>query len=277
MARKYKITTVKALLAITLTGLLGSAQAAVNTKQEGVLSIGSDLTWAPYDYLVDGEAAGFDADLMKHMAASLGLKTKTEDTRFASLILGLTGHHYDVIASALYITPERAKQINYIPYLKTGGSLMTLKGSEFMPQTQKDLCGKKVASLKGAAWVPALHKLSAGYCAENKLGAIAVQEYPSSPLAAQALLSRAADVQFDDAAVSQMMVDQTKGRLQITSKEILEPVIIGLGVAKGNDSLLNALTSALEEQKKNGNYQALLKKYNLQEPSAEEIAAAYKG
>lgn len=267
----------KMLLAIALFGAIGSAQAAVKTKQEGILTIGSDLTWAPYDYLANGEAAGFDADLMKRVADSLGLKTKTEDTRFANLILGLTGHHFDVIASALYITPERAKQINYIPYLKTGGSLMTVKGSDFRPQTQKDLCGKKVASLKGAAWVPALNKLSTGYCAENKLGAITVQEYSSSPLAAQALLARAADVQFDDAAVSQMMVDQTKGRLQITSQTILEPVIIGLGVAKGNDQLLNALTSALDEQKKDGSYQALLQKYNLQEPSADEIAAAFKG
>ncbi|MFK3708610.1 ABC transporter substrate-binding protein [Klebsiella sp. NPDC088457] len=271
---KFKVKT---LMALVLVGAFNIAQAAVETKQPGVLTIGSDLTWAPYDYLIEGKAAGFDADLMKLLSKSLGIKTQTEDTRFANLVLGLTGRHFDVIASALYITPERAKQISYIPYLKTGGSLMTLKGSDFKPQTQKDLCGKKVASLKGAAWVPALNKLSTGYCSENKLGLITVQEYASSPLAAQALLSHAADVQFDDAAVSQMLVTQTKGRLQITSKTILDPVIIGLGVAKENHQLLTALTDALEEQKKNGSYQALLKKYNLQEPSADEIAAAFKG
>lgn len=276
MSYKFNFIKTKSLLAFFLTGVAFSSHAAVETKQDNILIIGSDLTWAPYDYQVNGEAAGFDADLMKEIGSALGLKTKTVDTRFANLILGLTGHHYDVIASALYITPERAKQINYIPYLKTGGALITVKGSEFKPQNQQDLCGKRVASLKGAAWVPALHKLSEGYCADHKLGTIAVQEYSSSPLAAQALLSHAADVQFDDAAVSQMIVNQTKGRLQITSKDILDPVIIGLGVAKGNDHLLNSLTSALQEVKKNGKYQKLLTKYNLQEPTAEEIAAAYK-
>jgi polar amino acid transport system substrate-binding protein len=251
--------------------------APLKTLHGGVLTIGSDLTWAPFDYLDEGIPAGFDAELMAMMSKGMGLTLKINDTRFANLVTGLAGQKFDVVASALYITPARAKQVDYVPYLKTGGSLMTLKGSDFQPLEPKDLCGKKVASLKGAAWVPTLAKLSKEHCEVAGLGPISVQEYESSPMAAQALLSRAADVQFDDAAVSQMLVKQTKGRLQITSKAILEPVVIGLGVAKGNTELTTALTAQLEHLKKSGEYQALLSSYNLQEPTAEEIAAAYAG
>ncbi|OWJ98227.1 amino acid ABC transporter substrate-binding protein [Pseudomonas sp. A46] len=268
----------KGLALIASAFLAASANASsVQPLKEGVLTIGSDLTWAPFDYFDGDKPAGFDIELMEKVAQGMGLTPKVVDTRFANLVIGLSGKKFDVVASALYITPARAAQIDYVPYLKTGGALMTLKGSEFRPQRPEDLCGKRVASLKGAAWVPMLGKLSTEHCVAAGQGPILVQEYESSPASAQAVLSRAADVQFDDVAVSQMMLKQTRGRLEITSKELLEPVVIGLGVAKGNTELLKALIDQLDRLRKSGEYQALLAKYNLQDPTAEEVAAAYAG
>lgn len=264
-----------AMTCAALTLALNAEAATVATIDQGVLTIGSDLSWAPFGYYEKGQAAGFDAELMAKMSKGLGLTPKINDTRFANLIIGLTGHKFDVIASALYITPARAKLIDYIPYIKTAGSLMTLQGSAFEPQTQQDLCGKRVASLKGAAWVPTLIALSAQHCVKAGLGPISVQEYDSSPLAAQALLAGAADVQFENTAVSQMLVKQTQGRLHITSKAPLDPVVLGLAVSKGNTELVKALTAQLEHLKQTGEYQALLASYNVQEPTSEDIAAAF--
>jgi len=42
------------------------------------------------------------------------------DTRFEQLITSLRSGHFDVVASALYITPERAKLVDYIAYFTTG-------------------------------------------------------------------------------------------------------------------------------------------------------------
>jgi polar amino acid transport system substrate-binding protein len=253
------------------------AQAApdVPTLKPGVITIGSDMTWPPYEHVVKGEPAGFDVEFMQKMAAHLSLKPQFDDTRFASLILGLSGKRFDVVVSALYVTPERAQQIDYVPYLKTGGSLVTAADSAYAPRRIDELCGKRVASLKGAAWVPLLADASKTQCMQKGKDAIQVQEYPSSPIAAQALLSRGADVQFEDAAVSQMLVTQTNKRLRITSTEILNPVVVGIGVPKGNKAMLDALSAALDQLKRSGDYQALLKKYNLGEPSAAEIDAAY--
>jgi len=84
-------------------------------------------------------------------------------------------------------------------------------------------------------------------------------------------------VQFDDAAVAQTLIGQTQGRLQISSKELLEPVVVGLAVAKGNQQMVKRLEDALAALKRRGEYQALLARYGLEEPSAEDIAAAYAG
>lgn len=277
MKTKLGKRLVTILLSAAITMSASVTAAPLKTVHDGVLSIGSDLTWAPYDYLEKGAPAGFDAELMEKMSKGLGLSMKIEDTRFANLILGITGRHYDVIASALYITPARAKQIDYLPYMKTGGALLTTRESKSKPEKPEDLCGLRVASLKGAAWVPMIGKVSAEHCVAGGKKPIVLQEYASSPLAAQALLARAADAQFDDAAVAKMMVDKNGDRLVISSKKILQPVVIGLGVAKGNEGVLKALEQQLSKLKQTGEYQALLKKYNLEEPSAEEIAAAYAG
>ncbi len=111
---------------------------------------------------------------MVKISKGLGLSMKIEDTRFANLVLGIANYRYDVVASALHITPARAKQIDRIPYLKTGGSLLTATDSKAHPEKPEDLCGMRVVSLKGAAWVPMLNKLSTEYCVANSKGPITI-------------------------------------------------------------------------------------------------------
>ncbi|WP_274631354.1 transporter substrate-binding domain-containing protein [Arvimicrobium flavum] len=243
----------------------------VKTISLGVLQIGSDQVYPPYDYVENGETKGLDADVMALIAPELGLEAKFIDTRFANLISGLQANRYDVIASALYVTAARAKVVDYVPYAKTGGSLVVRSDDTFAPKTPADLCGKRVGNLKGAAWVPQLQNASDTDCASSPMQ---IQEYATSAEAAQALLSRGVDVVFDDAGVSKAAVIASGERLKITSDEILFPVVIGLGVKKGNVELKNALEHKLNELVASGAYDEILKKYNLGMPSAEEIATS---
>src|SRR5690625_3244588 len=123
------------LAALTIGGLglaLSSAHAQHNV-QPGTLTVASDLTYPPYVYFEGDDPAGFDADFMRLIAQELGLEIEIIDTRFSDLVLGLRANRFDVIASALYITPERAKQVDYVPYLKTGSALITPKDSDLEP------------------------------------------------------------------------------------------------------------------------------------------------
>ena len=172
------------------------------------------------------------------------------------------------------VTPERAKQVDFVSYLKTGSSLMVLSGSDFKPQQPQDLCGKRVGSIKGASWVPKLNQVSAEYCLASGKPAIQSREFPTSPEAAQALLAQAVDVQMEDPAVAKITVEKLQGKTVISSSELIYPVVIGLAVRKGNQALLEELTTALGQIKQNGSYGELLARYNLAEPNAEEISAA---
>lgn len=263
------LAALASLMAVTLAGTTAALSEDLPTISAGTLSIGSDQVYPPYDYQENGESKGFDAEVMAALAPKLGVETQFMDTRFANLIPGLQANRFDVIASALYVTAARAKVVDYIPYAKTGGSLMVLADSDFTPKRPEELCGKRVANLKGAAWVPELQKTSEASCGSSPID---VKEYATSAEAAQALLSRGADVVFDDAGVSKAAVVASRDRLKITSTEILFPVVMGIAVKKGNDALFERLKSEFEAFKGSKEYEAILAKYNLAMPSEAEIA-----
>ncbi|MDO7902346.1 ABC transporter substrate-binding protein [Pseudomonas sp. K1(2024)] len=258
-------------LALTLSA---AAQAADGTLQPDRLSVGSDLTYPPYTYLDQGKPAGFDPQFMNLLGAHLKLTTQFQDTRFANLVMGVNARRFDVVASALYVTPERAAQVDFLPYLKSGASLMVRANDSFRPQRPENLCGKRIGSIKGGSWIPKLMALSKSHCEANGQPAIDSREFPTSPEAAQALLAKAVDVQFEDAAVAAITADKLKGRVLISSNELIYPVVIGLAVRKGNEALLSELRQGFADMKASGEYQTLLSRYNLAEPSAAEVAQA---
>ncbi|MGY4494326.1 transporter substrate-binding domain-containing protein [Pseudomonas sp. TE3610] len=263
----------RSLLALSLIAS-ACAQADTATLQPQRLSIGSDLTYPPYTFLDQGKPAGFDPAFMTLLSHHLNLQPQFVDTRFANLVMGVNARRFDLVASALYVTPERAAQVDFLPYLKSGASLMVRSDDSFRPQQPQDLCGKRVASIKGGSWIPKLAALSKDYCQANGQAPIDSREFPTSPEAAQALLAKAVDVQFEDAAVARITTDKLKGRVTISSTALIYPVVIGLAVHKGNDALMAELRQGFTAMKDSGEYQTLLGQYNLGEPSAAEIAQA---
>lgn len=264
-------------LATRVAGLVAVAAATFNasaaTVEAGTLQVGTDLTYPPYNYFDDNkQPAGFDVEFMTALAKAAKLTPKFQDTRFENLILGVKSNKFDVIASTLYVKPERAQQITYVPYMKTGVSIAVKKDGGFMPGTPEQLCGKKVGNIKGAAWLADLKKLSETTCAGK--GGIDAREYPTSPEATQALLSGGVDAQMEDSAVLRNAVDKTGGRLVISNQAQLYPVIVGLGFNQQNGELVKVVENALESLRKNGQYQKLLNKYNVSAPTTAEFKAA---
>lgn len=265
-----------ALAAFMLCTAAPMAFAAATIKADS-LTIGSDLTYPPYAYMDGGKPAGFDADFSRLLASKLSLAPVFVDTRFPDLILGMRARRFDTVASALYVTPERTKLIDFIPYLKTGASLLVLASSQYAPAGPEALCGKRVASIKGASWTPKLQKVSRETCQPKGQGEIKVLEFPTSPEAMMALRSQAADVMIEDAAVVHGMLAQSKDSLKVTSTSLLYPIVIGLGINKESKELQSALNGALQRARDSGEYQALLARYGLEEPSPAEVQAALAG
>ncbi len=265
-------TVVGALAVAVLAALCGGAARADATLEAGVLTIGSDLSYPPYDYLGPGGApAGLDAELVAALAKQLGWRERIVDTRFENLILGLRAGRFDAVVSTLYVTAERAQAVDFVPYMRTGVSIAVAASSGFRFDEPSKLCGHRVGSIKGAAWLVRLSQLNDTDCRERPVDS---REFPTSSEVTQALLSGAVDAQLEDSAVLQDAVGRTGKRLAITSKENLYPVVVGMAVRKDSGEIARKLREALRALQEDGSYGRLLAKYNVSQPTDTEVREA---
>lgn len=271
-------TTLLSLAACTSEDPAASETTSSNTSaasnaDSATLRVASDLTYPPYAYMDGENPAGFDVDMSKALAGKMGKKAEFIDTRFEQLIPSINSGRADIIASALYITEDRAKQVDYIPYFMTGNSIVVKEGGPDL-KTVTDLCGLKVGAIKGGDIVDQLRGDGSDRCKAAGKDAIDVQEFPTDPEATQALVSGQVDAQVNDAAVATTLGENGNVKIKITSDELLYPIPVGLAVKKGNTALEDKVEQALEDMKSDGSYDKLLKQYNLKAPDDAAVSKA---
>ncbi|MEG5262738.1 transporter substrate-binding domain-containing protein [Pseudomonas sp. JDS28PS106] len=260
-------TTFSSLAAALILGATlsaGSAQAAL-TATPGTLKVGMEISYPPFESYDGDKVVGFDPEISAALARQLGdLKVEFVDTRFPNLILGLNANRFDTIISGMYITEERTKQAEAIPYAQVGAAIMVRGDSTAKPQQPEDLCGLKVGLQQGTNWINQLKAVSADYCVKQNKSEIAISEFPTTAEASQALMSGNIKAHLEISAAAKMIVDKARGRIVISSEKSLYPQTLGIYVKRGNAELLEKLRSVVETYKQSGEYGEMLKKYNLE-------------
>lgn len=264
MTSPLKKISRRVALTLAVSACFSPVTQAAELLTEGVFKVGMEVTYPPFEsYDSNNNIVGLDPEFATLIAEHLQAKPQLIDTKFTSLILGI-GKKYDAVISGMYVTPERQKQADAIPYALSGASIIALKGGAVQPKTEDELCGVKVGLQAGTTWVTSLKKHSDEWCLKNGKPAITIQEFPTAPEASQALLSKNIDAQLEIAPAAQIIVDKSRGRLAISSTRLVYPLPLGIYVAKGNTELAEAIKATLATLKANGQYAALIKKYNLE-------------
>lgn len=138
--RVWLASLAAAILAVTLIAAGGCARDSRGTLERvratGVLPAGTDATYPPFDFVdaTSGEVTGFDIELMRAVAGELGVRVEFIVVPFDGIIAGLKGGKYDVVASAMTITPERAREVAFSdPYVVAGQSVVVRRGGSDGP------------------------------------------------------------------------------------------------------------------------------------------------
>jgi len=102
---------------------------APKTLTKGKIIVGSDTAYPPFENVVSGETVGFDVDLAEAIGKVIGLDAEFKTFKFDALITGLqSGSEFDMVGSAMTITAERAKAIDFSdPYINSNQSLAVKK------------------------------------------------------------------------------------------------------------------------------------------------------
>jgi polar amino acid transport system substrate-binding protein len=249
-------TYVKAAVGLLLVALLAVPLivgcGASNMVKSGTLTMGSDTTYPPFETMEGSKAVGFDVELAEAMAKKMNLKLDVITTNWDGIIPGLKTKKYDIIMSAMTITSDRKKQINFSnPYLDSDQSIAVVKGSPI----------KTEADLKGEA-VGVQIDTTGQYKAEEiqKAGGLKeVQKFDTILLAFEALEQGKVDAVVNDYPVN-LYMSQKRGKTEVVQK-IKTNEQYGIGVRKDNADLLKKVNDALAEVKSDGTYDKIFKKW----------------
>jgi polar amino acid transport system substrate-binding protein len=256
-------TTARKLgLALTFGTLLFGAAAQAQVAVPGAIKIALEASYPPFESYDGDKIVGFDPELAALLTREMKLKPTIVDTKFASLVLGLGGGQHDAVISGLYITPERLAIADAVPYAGMGALIMASKDG-VQPKTENDLCGVKVGLQAGTSWVKKLQTLSTEYCAANGKPPVIVSEFPTAPEVSQALMSKNVQAQIEVAAAAKAFAAKSNGRIVVSSPSTVYPQILGIYVKKGNAALVKQFEVAMAAIHKTGEYDALIKKYEL--------------
>lgn len=244
---------------------------AVDELKDGSLDIGSDISYAPIEFIDEKTQApvGLDIDIANAMADVLGVKAKFNNGDFAGLLVALDGKRYDVIMSSMTATDERKKTVDFVEYFNAGSGIIVSKGNPKAIKSADDLCGKTVATQEGttqADFIAGTTDAPIGQdkkCTNAGKPGITLRKFQTDPEAVQALISGQADAEMADFPVAAYSAQKSEGELEIVPNQI-EPAPYGIAVRQTSKPLSDALTKAFAEIKKNGKLDEILKKWNLE-------------
>ena len=243
--------TVICAVAMLAAGCGGDKKEAKKAEPAKVLRVGTEPTFAPFEFQKEGskDYDGFDMDLARAIGKQMGAKVEIVNMGFDALIPALNANNIDLIAAGMSITDERKKAITFSePYYTSGLIIMVNKDNKEV-KSEKDLEGKRIA-------------VQIGTTGEKKARSIKgakVTAFNTNTEAAMELKNKGVDAVINDSPVVGYYLAQGGNKTAMTVGEVMEAEQYGLAVKKGNDKLAADVNKALAELKKNGEYDKIYK------------------
>jgi polar amino acid transport system substrate-binding protein len=239
-----------------------AAQVPAAMKTKGTLDVATEAQYAPNEFVApDGHTIiGMDPDLVKALAAVMGLKVSVVNSTFEAIIPGLASGRYDLGASSFTDTKEREKTVDFVTYLSVGQAFLSKANGG--PQLNKlaELCGHTVSVEKGTVEFEEAEKQNKKCKSEGK-ATIKLLVFPGQNDANLALSSGRSEVDYADSPIIAYQV--RKLGVSVRSSPTFGAAPYGLALPKGN-GMAKPVLEALKLLMANGTYTAILKKWELE-------------
>lgn len=260
---KYQTGLRFAALAAAATILAaGAAEAKPSFASSGTVAVCTDATFPPMEYFEktgDKDPIGFDIDLVNVLADSFGVKAKFIVTDFSGLLPSLEAKRCDLVVSGIFVTEERTKKFDAVPYLGTSTVLVAKAGTAHIAAPE-ELSGKVVAVQTGTSFVELFGKINQGIKDKNGTP-IDVQLYPkASDGIQQVLIGRAVATTTQDTEVAYRNL-QNPGQLEAIYT-FPDQQTFGIFMRREGDDK-KEVEAAMASLKSNGKLAEIVKKWNL--------------
>ncbi len=239
---------------LVLAGCQKEQNAWDHVQESGVLRVGLDPTYPPFESLVGEDVDGIDVDLTRAIAQQLGLTVEYVYFGYDGLYDALATQQVDILASALVIAPDKLRDFEYSQSYFNAGQVF-VSPIEAPISTPDDLEDKDLAVELGAQG----HVEALGW--QRRYERLDILPYHSADEAIISVVNKEADG---------AVVDQVSARLfaglEVDSLIVSDPVTdepYSLVVNTGEDELLEAIDGAMEDLEGTGEIQAILDRWFL--------------
>ena len=248
---KKLVVVMMAVLAMAAMMVAGCGGDKKEAAAEKVLRVGTEPTFAPFEFQKEGskEFTGFDMDLIRAIGKQMGYKVEIQNMGFDALIPALNAGNIDVAAAGISITDERKKAVAFSePYYTSGLIVMVNKDNNDIKSIE-DLKGKRIACQIGTT----------GEGKARSVEGAVVTAFNTNTEAALELKNKGVDAVINDSPVVGYYLAQGGNEFAKTVGDVMEAEQYGMAVKKGNDKLAADISKAMEELKKNGEYDKIYK------------------
>jgi polar amino acid transport system substrate-binding protein len=241
--------TIRRRFIIAAVAAAALAGAAAHAQSNAPLRVGTDATFPPMEFTENGTRTGFDTDLVEAIGKTLGRPIEWIDIDFKGLIPGLVSKRFDMAVSAIYITDERKKVVDFTNPYYAGGLVAMVKENSPIKKLA-DLDGKKVTVQVGTK--------SVSYLQEHfpKVQRVEVEKNQE--------MFNLVDIGRADAAVTgkpaAYQYVRTRPGLKVLDEQLTTEEY-GMALRKDEPQLTKAVNDAIAKLKADGTYAAIVKKW----------------
>jgi polar amino acid transport system substrate-binding protein len=138
------------VLALASMAPARAQDALADIRKKGEITVGTELQFAPFEFLQGDKPVGFDVDLFDHIAKDLGVTVKWVDLPWASVLPALEAKKFDMVVAGT--TASKARLERYAMTLPIGDATVALvKRADNTAITRpQDIAGKVVGGTKGS-------------------------------------------------------------------------------------------------------------------------------
>ena len=229
------------------------------TIEEGKLIMSTNAQFPPYEMVADGEGfngtgfEGIDVEIASAIADKLGLELQIDDMEFTSALLAVQNNTADVMLAGLTYNEERDEVMDFTTSYATGIQVVIVKeGSDV---TMDNLGEKMIGTQAGTTgYIYASYPPEEGGYGEDH-----VQAYDNGATAVQALVNGQIDAVIIDQAPAEEFVAANDGLTILPGNWVEEQYCAA--VDEGNEALLGAIDTALQELIADGTVDEIMSKY----------------
>ncbi len=226
-------------------------------KSKGTLTVGSDTSYAPAEFLgTDGQTpVGYDVDIAKAIGATLGLKVQVQTSEFTGILPAL-GPKYDLGISSFTINPERLGAVNMVSYFNAGTGWAVQKGNP-KKVSLDDLCGKSVGVQTGTIQEDPDLSDRNKKCAADGKPAINVVTLKTQTDITTRLVNGSVDAMAADSPIIGYAITQTNGQIEKMG-DVYDSAPQGIAVAKSDTALSEVIQKTVSKLIEDGSYKKIL-------------------